>query len=83
VADIREVAQNVYAIDDELYRIPRSGSVYFLAEEKTALIDTGPSTSARVVQDGIRQIGFRPEELDAIWSSLIFIWTTREAPGPC
>jgi glyoxylase-like metal-dependent hydrolase (beta-lactamase superfamily II) len=64
MVDVREVAQNVYSIDDELYHIPRSGSVYFLAEDKKTLIDTGPSTSAAVVLEGIRQIGFQPEEID-------------------
>jgi glyoxylase-like metal-dependent hydrolase (beta-lactamase superfamily II) len=64
VVNVREVAQNVYSIDDELYRIPRSGSVYFLAEGKKALIDSGPSTSSAVVLEGIRQIGFDPEEID-------------------
>jgi glyoxylase-like metal-dependent hydrolase (beta-lactamase superfamily II) len=62
----REVAPNVYLIDDELYSIPGSGSVYFLAEERKALIDTGPATSANAVLNGIRQIGCKPEEIDYI-----------------
>ena len=58
----QEVATKVFLIDDELYNIPRSGAVYFLAEEKKALIDTGPSTSSDIVLQGIRQTGFqRPE----------------------
>ena len=64
MADIQKVGDNIYAIDDNLYQIPRSGSVYFLAEEKKALIDTGPGTSANVVLEGIRQLGFRPDEVD-------------------
>ncbi len=62
--NIREVSQNVYSIDDELYNIPRSGSVYFLLEDKKTLIDSGPSTSVQVVLEGIRNIGFEPEEID-------------------
>jgi glyoxylase-like metal-dependent hydrolase (beta-lactamase superfamily II) len=64
VVNIREVSQNVFAIDDELYHIPRSGSVYFLVEDKKTLIDAGPSTSAGVVLQGIRQIGYEPDEVD-------------------
>jgi glyoxylase-like metal-dependent hydrolase (beta-lactamase superfamily II) len=64
MVNVREVGQNVYSIDDELYHIPRSGSVYFLDEDKKALIDSGPSTSATAVMEGIRQIGFEPEEID-------------------
>jgi glyoxylase-like metal-dependent hydrolase (beta-lactamase superfamily II) len=62
----QEVATNVFLIDDELYNIPRSGSVYFLAEEKKALIDTGPSTSSDIVLLGIRQIGSQAEEIDYV-----------------
>lgn len=64
MVNVREVSQNVFAIDDELYHIPRSGSVYFLVEDKKTLIDAGPSTSAGVVLQGIRQIGYEPDEVD-------------------
>ena len=63
MVDVDEVAENIYMIDDQLYSIPRSGSVYFLNEEKKALVDTGPTTSAKVVLDGIRQIGFSPGDV--------------------
>ncbi|MFC1978117.1 MBL fold metallo-hydrolase [Chloroflexota bacterium] len=59
-----EVAENVYMIDDQLYSIPQHGSVYLLNEEKKALIDSGPTTSASVVLDGIRESGVRPEDID-------------------
>lgn len=63
MVDIDEVAENIYMIDDQLYSIPEFGSVYLLDEEKKALIDTGPTTSTGVVLDGIRKIGFRPEDI--------------------
>ena len=59
-----EVAENVSMIDDQLYSVPQHGSVYLLNEEKKALIDSGPVTSARVVLDGIRESGVRPEDID-------------------
>ncbi len=33
MVDINEVAENIYMIDEQLYSIPKSGSVYFLVEE--------------------------------------------------
>jgi glyoxylase-like metal-dependent hydrolase (beta-lactamase superfamily II) len=66
MSDIKEVAANVFAIDDCLYSIPRSGSVYFLAEEKKALIDSGPSTSVSTVLEAIRKLGFKSLEVDYI-----------------
>jgi len=64
MVDIKEVAENIYLIDDQLYSIPEWGSVYLINEEKKALIDTGPTTSANVVLDGIKKVGVDPEEID-------------------
>ena len=64
MVDIKEVAENIYLIDDQLYSIPKWGSVYLINEEKKALIDTGPATSAEVVLEGIKQAGVRPEDMD-------------------
>ncbi len=63
MVDITEVAENIYMIDDQLYSIPKFGSVYLLNEEKKALIESGPSTSANVVLDGIRKVGVRTEDI--------------------
>jgi glyoxylase-like metal-dependent hydrolase (beta-lactamase superfamily II) len=59
-----EIAEKIYMIDDQLYSIPQYGSVYLLNEEKKALVDSGPSTSAGVVLDGIRESGVSPEDID-------------------
>jgi glyoxylase-like metal-dependent hydrolase (beta-lactamase superfamily II) len=64
--DIKEVGKRVFSLDDKLYSIPAAGSVYFLTENKKALIDTGPATSLEAVIKGIHQIGFQPEEIDYI-----------------
>ncbi len=63
MADIAEVAENIYLIDDQLFSIPRWGSVYLLNEERKALIETGPATSASTVLDEIRKIGVSPEDI--------------------
>jgi glyoxylase-like metal-dependent hydrolase (beta-lactamase superfamily II) len=64
MVDTKKSAENVYMIDDDLYSVPGTGSVFFLTEEKKALVDTGPASSAGVVLEGIRQIGFQPEDVD-------------------
>lgn len=66
MVDINEVAENIYLIDEQLYSIPKWGSAYLLNEEKKALIETGPATSASTVLDGIRKAGVRPEDIDYI-----------------
>lgn len=73
MAHIKEVGKNVYLIDDELYSVPGSGSVYFLTEDKKALIDTGPATSAKVVLQGIRKLGFKVEDVDYIFLTHIHL----------
>jgi glyoxylase-like metal-dependent hydrolase (beta-lactamase superfamily II) len=62
----QEVAEKVHIIDNNLYSIPRWGSVYLLNEEKKVLIDTGPTTTVNTVLDGIREIGVNPEDIDYI-----------------
>jgi glyoxylase-like metal-dependent hydrolase (beta-lactamase superfamily II) len=66
MSNVKEIAERVYSIDDCLYSIPRAGSVYFLAEEKKALIDTGPATSLETVLKGIKSLGFESEDVDYI-----------------
>jgi glyoxylase-like metal-dependent hydrolase (beta-lactamase superfamily II) len=63
---IKEVAKGIFSIDDNLYSIPEAGSVYLIAGEKKVLVDTGPATSGQTVIDGIRETGFKPEEIDYI-----------------
>ncbi len=64
--DVREVAENIYMIDDQVCSMPKLGSVYLLNEEKKALVDSGPPSSAGVVLDGIRKVGVRPEDINYI-----------------
>lgn len=63
MVDVNEVAENIFMIDDQLYSIPKWGSVYLINEEKRALVESGPTTSAKVVIDGIRSIGVKPEDI--------------------
>jgi len=66
MVDIKEVAENIYLIDDQLYDIPKWGSVYLIDEEKKALVDTGPSTSVNVVLDGIERVGIDPGDINYV-----------------
>ena len=66
MVDTRKINDQIFLIDDNLYSIPGSGSIYLLAEEKKALIDCGPATSINTIMEGIRQIGFKSEEIDYI-----------------
>lgn len=66
MTDVSEVAENIYMIDNQLFGIPRWGSVYLLNEDKKALIETGPTTSAVTVLDGIKSIGVSPEDINYI-----------------
>ncbi|MBI2830753.1 MAG: MBL fold metallo-hydrolase [Chloroflexi bacterium] len=61
-----EVAENVYLIDDNLYSVPGWGSVYLLKEDKTALIDSGPTTSMEAVIGGVRKLGLGLNDIDHI-----------------
>ncbi len=64
MVDIKEVGENIYLIDDLLYSIPEWGSVYLLNEEKKAIVDTGPTTSAWAVLEGIEKLGVGADEID-------------------
>jgi glyoxylase-like metal-dependent hydrolase (beta-lactamase superfamily II) len=66
MVDVDEVAENIYLIDNQVCSIPKLGSVYLLNEEKKALVDSGPPSSASVVLDGIRKVGVRPEDINYI-----------------
>jgi len=66
MVDIKEVAENIFLIDNELYGIPRWGGVYLINEEKKALIDTGPATSVKAVLDGIKKAGVAPGEINYV-----------------
>jgi glyoxylase-like metal-dependent hydrolase (beta-lactamase superfamily II) len=66
MVDVDEVAENVYMIDDQVCSISKMGSVYLLDEEKKALVDSGPPSSAGIVLDGIRKVGVSPEDINYI-----------------
>ncbi len=63
MVDINEVAENIYMIDDQLYSIPKWGSVYLLNEERKTLIESGPAASANIVLEGINKVGVRPQDI--------------------
>lgn len=66
MVDVTEIAENIYLIDTQMYSIPKWGSSYLLNEEKKALVDTGPTTSASKVLAGMKKVGVSPEDIDYI-----------------
>jgi glyoxylase-like metal-dependent hydrolase (beta-lactamase superfamily II) len=66
MVDVEEVAENIYMIDDRVCSISKLGSVYLLDEEKKALVDSGPPSSASAVLEGIKKIGVKAEDINYI-----------------
>jgi glyoxylase-like metal-dependent hydrolase (beta-lactamase superfamily II) len=66
MVDVSEVAENIFMIDNQLFSIPKWGSVYVINEEQKALVEVGPATSIATVIDGIRKIGIKPEDISYI-----------------
>lgn len=73
MVEVSKVAENIYMIDDQLYSIPKYGSVYLINEDKKVLIDSGPTTSANSVLNGIKAVGVRPEDIDYIIATHIHL----------
>ena len=73
MVDIKEVAENILLIDNELYSIPKWGSVYLINEEKKALADTGPATSVNAVLAGMEKAGVDPGEINYVIATHIHL----------
>ena len=73
MADIKEVAENIYQIDNGVYGVKGWGAVYLINEEGKALIDSGPTSSAPVVLEGMAQVGVKPEDINYIVATHIHL----------
>lgn len=73
VVDIKEVAPNIFQIDNEVCAVPGLGAVYLINEDRKALVDCGPSSSAATVTGAIRWLGVRQEEIDYIIASHVHL----------
>ena len=73
MADIKEVAENIYQIDNGVYGVMGWGAVYLINEEGKALIDSGPTSSAPVVLEGMAQVGVKPEDINYIVATHIHL----------
>jgi len=73
MVDIKEVAENIFVIDDLLYGIPKWGSVYLINEEKKALVDTGPATSVGAVLKGLEKAGVDAAEINYVITTHIHL----------
>jgi glyoxylase-like metal-dependent hydrolase (beta-lactamase superfamily II) len=66
LTELAEIAAGIYHIDDRVCGISELGSVYLVAGDKKAIIDSGPAKSAPVVLSGIARAGYQPEDIDYI-----------------
>jgi len=66
MSEISEVAENVYLIDAEEAFIPNLTAAYFVNEDRKALIDTGPPSSATAILKAIRLLGVDSKEVSHI-----------------
>ena len=73
MVDIKEVGENIYCIDNQVYGVKGWGAVYLIKEEGKALIDTGPTTSAPVVLEGMAKVGVEPEDINYIVATHIHL----------
>jgi glyoxylase-like metal-dependent hydrolase (beta-lactamase superfamily II) len=64
--DIKEVAPDIFQIDDEVVGVPGLGAVYLVNEDCKALVDCGPTSSADTVIRALKSLGVKPEEIDYI-----------------
>ena len=72
MTDVTEIAKGIYQIQTDEAKIPGSqglpscSEIYFIADEQTALIETGPSVVAPAVAEAVRQLGYDPFRLSYI-----------------
>jgi len=66
LVDIKEVASNIYQLDDGVCSVAGLGAVYLLNEDLKALIDSGPTSSANNVLKGIKKVGLEAQEISYI-----------------
>ncbi len=66
MVDITEAAPGVRCIDDLICGLARLHSVYLIDAPHPAIIDSGPSSTAPAVLQGIRQAGVDPGEIEYI-----------------
>ena len=64
--NIQKVAEGTYAIDPVIFGIQEFTSVYLLIGDTLALIDSGSPKSAPLILNGIRALGYRPEDVSWI-----------------
>ena len=62
---ISEIADSIYSIDVEMWTFEYT-SVYLVVGDRIALIETGLSSSSGKILEGIKQLGFRYENIDFI-----------------
>ncbi|MFH1624951.1 MAG: MBL fold metallo-hydrolase [Pseudomonadota bacterium] len=62
----KKLPGDIYAIDAKVFGISNFTSVYVIAGEELALIETGPTKSAPAIIQGMRGFGFNPRDVSYI-----------------
>ena len=57
---------DLHYVDTEMYDTPEYGSIYILAADRPALIDTGIGRHADVIVEAMAEVGVAPEDLEYI-----------------
>ncbi|MDY6973731.1 MAG: MBL fold metallo-hydrolase [Thermodesulfobacteriota bacterium] len=60
------IAKDTYIIDPVFFDVPEFTSVYLLVADTLALFDCGSPKSVPLILDGIRSLGYRPEDVTRI-----------------
>ncbi|MBI4330489.1 MAG: MBL fold metallo-hydrolase [Chloroflexi bacterium] len=60
-----KIAEGIYLIDAHMW-FPGLASVYLVVGRRVALVETGLSTSAPYILEGMRELGFRPEDISFV-----------------
>lgn len=73
MAIVFQVAESIYQIETEASKTPSSCSVYFITDQKTALIEVGPASVAPAILEGVHQLGYNPEGISYIIATHIHV----------
>jgi len=73
LAEVSEVAENIYLIDAEAAFLPKLTSVYLINEDTKALVESASPAAKNTVLEGLRQIGIAPQDISYIIATHIHL----------
>ena len=73
LTEVFQVADGVYQIATETTRTETSCSIYFVVDQKTALIETGPASAIPAILRGVCELGYRPNDISYVIATHIHV----------